>query len=494
MKPGAQRQMLHKHSVRNRARPVTQEDAFLQAIIESPDDDAPRLVFADWLDDHGDDERAEAIRLAVRLRGRGPIDLDPEAWALLTRIEDLEQRHGDRWRAAAPNLDGVYLGLGEGGFLTDAHIQSVEALLHHEKRIFSAGPIRRLSVLLDNPGDADLLASCRSLARVRRLGLHGDRPEDFGLSALALSPWLRGVRKLDLSRNYQHSSFLPSLAAAPRWPGLEELDLTLNGFSAAAFRTLGGAPLLSTLKSLNVSRCVLRGQPLRELLRSTHLPRLRRFLAGENFIGPTTVRDLTAVDWQHLEVLDLSSNNLTAASARDLAGRPFLARLKRLDLSANRLGDAGVQALAASPWLSRRLRRLDVGFCGVTSKGLEHLAGAGWLGKLAWLDLNGTHIGPAEADVLAAAPLAGLGYLALSYADLRIRALRKLLGAPWMAGLVCLDLDNTALDDAGARAIAEAPNLDRIARLDLCGNRFSTRASELLTGRFGDRVKIERED
>jgi uncharacterized protein (TIGR02996 family) len=36
---------------------------FLQAIIESPDDDAPRLIYADWLDEHGEPIRARFIRL-----------------------------------------------------------------------------------------------------------------------------------------------------------------------------------------------------------------------------------------------------------------------------------------------------------------------------------------------------------------------------------------------------------------------------------------------
>lgn len=42
---------------------------FLRAIIDRPDDDLPRLVFADWLDEHGDGERAEFIRLQVAGRG-----------------------------------------------------------------------------------------------------------------------------------------------------------------------------------------------------------------------------------------------------------------------------------------------------------------------------------------------------------------------------------------------------------------------------------------
>src|SRR5688572_9295030 len=39
------------------------ESALLQTIVENPDDDAPRLVYADWLDEHGQPERAEFIRV-----------------------------------------------------------------------------------------------------------------------------------------------------------------------------------------------------------------------------------------------------------------------------------------------------------------------------------------------------------------------------------------------------------------------------------------------
>ena len=34
------------------------QDAFLRDIIEHRDDDAPRLVYADWLEDHGERDRA----------------------------------------------------------------------------------------------------------------------------------------------------------------------------------------------------------------------------------------------------------------------------------------------------------------------------------------------------------------------------------------------------------------------------------------------------
>jgi uncharacterized protein (TIGR02996 family) len=40
--------------------------ALLSAIRDSPEDDMPRLAFADWLDEHEQPDRAEFIRAQVR--------------------------------------------------------------------------------------------------------------------------------------------------------------------------------------------------------------------------------------------------------------------------------------------------------------------------------------------------------------------------------------------------------------------------------------------
>ena len=63
---------------------MTHADAFLDAIREAPDDDTPRLIFADWLDEHGDGDRAAFIRTQVRLALLVPddperLDLEDEA-------------------------------------------------------------------------------------------------------------------------------------------------------------------------------------------------------------------------------------------------------------------------------------------------------------------------------------------------------------------------------------------------------------------------------
>jgi uncharacterized protein (TIGR02996 family) len=43
------------------------EAAFIHTICSSPDDDGPRLVYADWLEERGDCARSEFIRCQVAL-------------------------------------------------------------------------------------------------------------------------------------------------------------------------------------------------------------------------------------------------------------------------------------------------------------------------------------------------------------------------------------------------------------------------------------------
>lgn len=43
------------------------EEIALAEIMASPEDDVPRLIFADWLEEHGDEARAEFIRVQVEL-------------------------------------------------------------------------------------------------------------------------------------------------------------------------------------------------------------------------------------------------------------------------------------------------------------------------------------------------------------------------------------------------------------------------------------------
>jgi uncharacterized protein (TIGR02996 family) len=64
---------------------MSDEAAFLNAILANPADDAPRLVYADWLDERGDalgSQKADFLRITCRLLTvpAGPRRLLLEGW------------------------------------------------------------------------------------------------------------------------------------------------------------------------------------------------------------------------------------------------------------------------------------------------------------------------------------------------------------------------------------------------------------------------------
>jgi uncharacterized protein (TIGR02996 family) len=60
---------------------MTEDEAFLQALLQTPDDDTPRLIYADWLEEQGD-PRGEFIRLQCALAQKQMASLDPRYWDL----------------------------------------------------------------------------------------------------------------------------------------------------------------------------------------------------------------------------------------------------------------------------------------------------------------------------------------------------------------------------------------------------------------------------
>jgi uncharacterized protein (TIGR02996 family) len=76
---------------------MTDAAALLAAIRAAPDDDAPRLVYADWLDEHGHPERAEFIRLQVQLARYEQLHshTGEEIVGLWLREDELLARHSE---------------------------------------------------------------------------------------------------------------------------------------------------------------------------------------------------------------------------------------------------------------------------------------------------------------------------------------------------------------------------------------------------------------
>jgi uncharacterized protein (TIGR02996 family) len=74
--------------------PTTEDDALLRAVLANPADDAPRLIYADWLDERGD-PRGEYLRVdweAAREAKSGPVPT-----GTLDRLANLRSRIAANW-------------------------------------------------------------------------------------------------------------------------------------------------------------------------------------------------------------------------------------------------------------------------------------------------------------------------------------------------------------------------------------------------------------
>jgi uncharacterized protein (TIGR02996 family) len=77
---------------------MSDESALLAAIIAHPDEDTPRLMYADWLEEHDQPERAEFIR----------IQCAPDADETTgERAAELEERNRGRWFPRLPTFAGA---------------------------------------------------------------------------------------------------------------------------------------------------------------------------------------------------------------------------------------------------------------------------------------------------------------------------------------------------------------------------------------------------
>ncbi|HVK10290.1 MAG TPA: TIGR02996 domain-containing protein [Gemmataceae bacterium] len=94
-----------RRSTTHRPRFETDEAGFLEAVAAAPLDDAPRLVYADWLDERGEAAKAEYLRLVVRLSAA------PDEQPVLARLLELSPGAADHdWRMAVGGVFELVVG------------------------------------------------------------------------------------------------------------------------------------------------------------------------------------------------------------------------------------------------------------------------------------------------------------------------------------------------------------------------------------------------
>jgi uncharacterized protein (TIGR02996 family) len=424
------------------------EAAFLKAITDDPESDAPRLVYADWLDEHDQPERAEFIRLQCALAGMPAAHRDrPRTEA---RARELLAAHEKTWLGP---LRGLLLEWHFWrGFVAGA-VVDLRAFVRKSAAIFRRAPLEAVQFRRAEGGSGykeeliGRLASSPCLGRLREVDFAWISLGEEGVRALLASPHLGRVRSLAFGEGDSSVATARALAECPNLPRLSELtfaeDSPESQLGDEGVRVLASARSLAGLTALRLLNNGIGPAGAAALAASPHLTRLTSLYLGEGSYDPNQVGD----------------EGLSA-----LAASPNLAGLTQLSLPMNDVGDTGVQALARSPYL-RRLEALDLRHNAIGTAGVVALAGSANLDSVTFLDLRGSHGGDEGLQALASSPhAANLTYLLLIDAQ---------VGLP------------------GVQAFIDSPHLQRLQRLWL-GVSMTEKQRQTLRNRFGDRFRESR--
>jgi uncharacterized protein (TIGR02996 family) len=533
---------------------MSEENALLAAIREHPDEDTPRLAYADWLDEHGRHERAEFIRAQVEL-ARLPDD-HPKRTDLEVAERRLLAKNCVEWSAPWPAFQNWdYAGeepcrvLFRRGFLDAETGFTVppSAATGADAGLFETHPIRE--VAFAGPGFADLVTGLSwpgwsrieslsialwyngrgappplraeldrvdaflrhaDLARLRRLyvSLPGVHERDI-LHWFRL-PVVRRLSALSLSvYTYRSPATGEALAELTNgdFPNLRTLHLTTSGHPdcARALRRFVGSDTWRQITHL-----ALNGEfPWVEALAAARLEALTVNIGGDANVIRAVANALCTVEPATIEELRLDGPGPHGTDLTHLLAAPGLANLRRLNVWQARFTDDDVARLAEAPLLGS-LNRLSIAHNYTVSAGLETLYAAPNLHNLTHLHVSGRAT-PDAARALAFNDSARrLRYLSLGW-QTTPSALAALTSGSAFPDLhtVAFGLDRAAQDRAALEVFLNSPRLPRLCVVPFsvsdrqvqelaptfrnCG-RIAWAGGEMADGGDGVRVAVTPED
>jgi uncharacterized protein (TIGR02996 family) len=288
-------------------------EQFLAAIQAAPEDDGPRLVYADWLHGRGD-PRGEFIAVQCTLAALDEDQEDDVRADLQARQWQLFDAHAAEWLAE--------LGLeGEQGVFHRGFVEEVNV------------PFARLQAVQEQLG---------RLAVVRALWIF-KRPDGSPLGnalcqTLCSWPWLSLLRELNLAENHLGPESVRMLAQAPQLANLEQLDLADCYVWNKGAMALAASPYFAKLGSLNLKDNQITDEGVEAIARSPWFANLRSLELAENIFGhgDTGVRALAGGPHpSKLRVLGLAHNQIRRLTR--FCRSPSLDSLSSLDVRDNPL-------------------------------------------------------------------------------------------------------------------------------------------------------------
>jgi len=321
-------------------------EPFLAEILARPSEDVPRLVFADWLEEHGD-PRGEFIRIQCQRENMTPAD--PGFERLSDRESTLLNEFGPQWCVELPEWARAGCEFSR-GFADRVHVWH----RHHF------------------PSLNDL----RTLAPIQSLAIHDIAGAMDQFLATNVLDWLPALVLLDsragidewkqlLRLNDDDADGVPDGVLVRR---LSAIGLQLLDAAGVVLKTKAALP---NLEHLELIRCGWTARGVEMFADTTRLPKLENLDLSENVIGNAGVWHLSlAPNRARLRRLSLRATDLSNDGIKHLTEAKFAGSLQMLDVSGNRLTDDGAFHLAGAfpnlKWLCARN-------CYFTTRGLSQL-------------------------------------------------------------------------------------------------------------------------
>jgi uncharacterized protein (TIGR02996 family) len=365
---------------------MTDCDALLAAILTNPDEDTPRLVYADWLQENDEPERAEFIRLQCRLEqisrrsvegrwlAKREQELQPKLFGHLNALgfANITFRRGfvgtitSGLLALRDNLDKLRLedapayelavGWGEA---EDDQYDDYDFQIVVTQEAFSRRTLRRC-IALDLPcmgmGPSEPICESKHLTNLRRFNFPSNEAGPY-IEAIA-SPVFKNLRWANFY-NSDSAADCPSivpLAACRHLANLEYLDFGACEQWDEGAIAVAEAKQWKRLHFLSMSVSTFSVDVVAKLFATKHLPALQELDLSHSFNSPT--------EW------DVVGNGDPFVPA--IADSPLLTRLKVLRLAGNGITDKGAKALAASP-RELNLTQIDLSGNPITAVGKRAL-------------------------------------------------------------------------------------------------------------------------
>jgi len=460
-------------------------DKFLSTIVENPDDDTARLVYADWLEEQGtaaDLARARLIRLQIELQ-----ELHDDATRrdmIVGECDQLIERYWSEWtqgfqadRFTASDYKAAF----SRGFLSfvcleeeDLDDPALDALLARE-------PITHF-FMLGIDSFPETIADWKHLPRIRGLKFTG---EGENVKSLLRSPLLTGLQMLDGTGRLEEDD-IALIATDERFAGLMRLEIGYNNLDDRAVKMIALSETLSEIVALEYGSNRTTIAALETIAASPLAHRLKFIGLGQEEWSDVPRLGSHAAEllagFRSLQVINLSGQRIGDAGAEHLARSPHLAELKSLHLGQNNLGLRGLTALLSSPHLAG-LEELDLS---------NNPTGCNWAaaftratpGRLRKLTLAGNEIDGATVELLAnTGVLQGVIELSLRGNPLGDQGAIALARSPHLAELRRLDLELCHIGEEGVAALAKSPTfarLEGVTGLKLAHNHYDTGAACIL--------------